>query len=238
MNILITGGTGFIGSALCSRLLELKHNVVVMSRYPDSIGESIEVITDLDQLKDDVRYDVVINLTGEPIANKRWNKRQKKRISSSRLSTTHKLIEYFKEAELKPELFISGSAIGYYGVSLTNDAINESATGDESFSSLLCQKWEEKALQAETLGIRTCLLRTGIVLGKGGGALQKMLFPFKIGLGGSIGNGRQWMSWIHLDDLIGIFCTALIMKVSVALLTVRHLIRLPIEYLRKPWEEL
>jgi uncharacterized protein (TIGR01777 family) len=101
-------------------------------------------------------------------------------------------------------LLISGSAIGYYGISETNDIVDEEASGDDSFSSQLCQQWEEVASQATTLGIRTCFLRTGIVLGKGGGALSKMLLPFKIGLGGRIGQGKQWMSWIHLDDLIGI----------------------------------
>ena len=156
------------------------------------------------QLKNDTVFDVVINLAGEPIADKRWSDRQKQRISSSSLDTTQKLIAYFKAMEHKPKLFISGSAIGYYGVAENSDIVDETGSGDESFSSQLCQQWETTALQAEALGIRTCLLRTGIVLGKGGGALRKMLPPFKMGLGGKIGNGQQWMPWIHLDDLVGI----------------------------------
>ncbi len=204
MNFLITGGTGFIGSALCSRLLEDKHDIVILSRHPDAIKAPVTAISNLDQLKSDTAFDVVINLAGEPIANKRWSDQQKQRISRSRLDTTQKLISYFKTIEHKPKLFISGSAIGYYGTSETNDIVDETEHGDDSFSSQLCQQWEATALQAQTLGIRTCLLRTGIVLGKGGGALSKMLPPFKVGLGGKIGRGKQWMSWIHLDDLVGI----------------------------------
>ena len=204
MNLLITGGTGFIGSALCSRLLKDKHDIVVLSRHPEAIKAPIIGISDLEQLKSDVIFDIVINLAGEPIADKRWSAQQKQRILNSRLDATEKLIVYFKTTEQKPKLLINGSAIGYYGISETNDIVDETVSGDDSFSSQLCQQWETTALQAQTLGIRTCLLRTGIVLGKGGGALSKMLLPFKIGLGGRIGQGKQWMSWIHLDDLVGI----------------------------------
>ncbi|PCI21853.1 MAG: TIGR01777 family protein [Piscirickettsiaceae bacterium] len=204
MNVLITGGTGFIGSALCTRLLEGKHDITVLSRHPEAIKAPLKGVRELEQLTDDVVFDSVINLAGEPIANKRWSEQQKQRILSSRLDTTEKLIRYFKIIKHKPRVFISGSAIGYYGLGETNDSLDESATGDESFSSQLCQQWESAALQAEALGIRTCLLRTGIVLGKGGGALSKMLPPFKMGLGGRMGTGKHWMSWIHLDDLMGI----------------------------------
>jgi uncharacterized protein (TIGR01777 family) len=204
MNLLITGGTGFIGSALCARLLEEKHHIVVLSRYPEAIKLPIKAVTDLEQLTDDDIFDVVINLAGEPIANKRWSDQQKQHIFSSRIDTTETLIAYFKKSKNKPKLLINGSAIGYYGIGRTNDAIDEKAGGDDSFSSQLCQKWEATALAAEALGIRTCLLRTGIVIGKNGGALNKMLLPFKMGLGGRIGHGKQWMPWIHLDDLVGI----------------------------------
>jgi uncharacterized protein (TIGR01777 family) len=204
MNLLITGGTGFIGSALCARLLEEKHHIVVLSRHPEAIKLPIKAVADLEQLTDDDIFDVVINLAGEPIANKRWSVQQKQRIFSSRIDTTATLIAYFKKSKNKPKLLINGSAIGYYGIGRTNDVIDEKAGSDDSFSSQLCQKWETTALTAEALGIRTCLLRTGIVLGKNGGALSKMLLPFKMGLGGRIGHGKQWMPWIHLDDLVGI----------------------------------
>lgn len=204
MNILITGGTGFIGSALCSRLLEENNKIVILSRHPEKIKPPIKAITDLNDLKDSDIFDVVINLSGEPIANKRWSDKQKHQIFSSRIDITEKLISYFEKSENKPKLFISGSAIGYYGIDKSDNSIEEKETGDNSFSSKLCQKWEVTALKAEKLGIRTCLLRTGIVLGKNGGALSKMLLPFKMCLGGRIGNGKQWMSWVHIDDLVGI----------------------------------
>lgn len=205
MNFLITGGTGFIGSKLCACLLEYQHNIVVLTRHPEKIkGNNIKGISQLEQLTAEISFDTVINLAGEPIADKRWSQQQKELIYNSRINTTNELIKYFNKTRHKPELFISASAIGYYGISKTNTSVNEEATGDQSFSSQLCQQWEAVALQANALGIRTCLLRTGIVLGKDGGALKKMLPPFKLGLGGKIGDGYQWMSWIHLGDLVGI----------------------------------
>jgi uncharacterized protein (TIGR01777 family) len=204
MNLLITGGTGFIGSALCTRLLDEKHSIVVLSRHPETIKLPIKAVSSLEQLTDDDIFNVVINLAGEPIADKRWSDQRKNRIYASRIVTTEALIAYLKKSINKPKLLISGSAIGYYGIDGTDDIIDENSGNDDSFSSELCQKWETAALKAESLGIRTCLLRTGIVLGKNGGALSKMLPPFKMGLGGKIGHGKQWMSWIHLDDLVGI----------------------------------
>jgi uncharacterized protein (TIGR01777 family) len=204
MNLLITGGTGFIGSSLCARLLKDNHNLTLLTRHPEQIRAPVNAIAEIEQLNVDMIFDVVINLAGEPIANKRWTNKQKQRILSSRLDITQQLITFLVKVENKPALLINGSAIGYYGISKTNNFIDENAEGDDSFSSQLCQQWETAALQAEAIGIRTCLIRTGIVLGKGGGALKKMLLPFKMGFGGRIGNGKQWMSWIHLDDLVGI----------------------------------
>jgi uncharacterized protein (TIGR01777 family) len=214
MNFLISGGTGFIGSALCAHLLKKNHTIVIKTRHPEKVDGSMRGVNRLSDLAPEERFDVVINLTGEPIADKRWSTNQKKKILDSRLDTTEEIITFLKHTKHKPALFISGSAIGFYGVDSSegseNDAIAEDVTlggknlGDDSFSSRLCKQWEASALQAESLGIRTCLLRTGIVLGSGGGALAKMTLPFKLGLGGKIGSGKQWMPWIHLDDLIGI----------------------------------
>ena len=207
MKILITGGKGLRGTDLCAQLLEeKKHDIIILSRHPEKVKTPFRSISDLEELEKDLSIDIVVNLAGESIANKRWSDQQKKRIISSRIDTTQKLINYFKKIEHKPELLINGSAIGYYGIGEKKEPINESATGDTSFSSQLCRQWESVAMEAESMGIRTCLLRTGIVLGKGGGALSKMIPPFKMGLGGKIGSGNQWMSWIHIDDLVGIIC--------------------------------
>ena len=205
MNILITGGTGFIGSAVCKKLLENKNNnLTLLSRNPEKVKIPVKAISSLKQLEKDESFDIIINLAGEPIADKRWTERQKHKIVTSRIDTTDKVIEFIKTAKNKPELLINGSAIGYYGIDKTDMEIDENGTGDNSFSSDLCKQWEATALQANSFGVRTCLLRTGIVLGKNGGALSKMLTPFKMGIGGKIGSGRQWMPWIHLHDLVGI----------------------------------
>ena len=207
MNVLITGGTGFIGKVLCKRLLAEGHSLFILTRRPENVMGQVKAISQLSELPDSSeasRIDAVINLAGEPIANKRWSVKQKELIISSRLDTTRKLIDYFKEVTHLPSVFISGSAIGYYGAGVSNEVHKENAAGDDSFSSKLCQQWESTALEAEGMGIRTCLLRTGIVLGKDGGALSKMLLPFKLGLGGRVGRGDQWMPWIHVDDLVSI----------------------------------
>lgn len=204
---LITGGSGFIGSRLISVLLDEGHKVTVLTRNPTKTAQQFDnkvaVIDNLELLQDDVVFDVVINLAGQGIVDKRWNETIKKQIRDSRLNTTQALIIFLQRVKKKPELLISGSAIGYYGVR-GDERVDEQDTGDNSFSSILCTDWEREASHAESLGIRICYLRTGIVLGKNGGALAKMLTPFKMGLGGSMGDGKQWMSWVHVDDLIGI----------------------------------
>ncbi len=204
----MTGGTGFIGRSLCERLLRDGHSLVLLTRTPNKINAPVKAVDKLSFLGSEIVFDIVINLAGEPIADKRWSIAQQERIIQSRLQTTEDLISYFKLTTHLPKLLISGSAIGYYGIKQSDLPVDETVHGDESFSSQLCQQWESIAMQAEQLGVRTCLLRTGIVLGKNGGALSKMLPAFQLGIGGKIGSGKQWMPWIHLDDLIGIilFC--------------------------------
>ena len=206
-NCFITGGSGFIGKALVPSLLDSGMNVTILSRSPEDTKQffngSVSVISDIADLDQTEHFDYVINLAGFGIADKRWSDTVKQTILDSRIKTTAALIDYFKRVETKPTTFISGSAIGVYGLR-DDQQLDESAGGDYSFSSQLCQQWESEAQQAEALGIRTCYLRTGVVLGKGGGALSKMIPPFKFGLGGPMGSGKQWMSWIHRDDIVGI----------------------------------
>jgi uncharacterized protein (TIGR01777 family) len=205
--LLITGGSGFIGSRLVPVLTEQGYDVTVLSRNPEKtalhFNQTITSVKQLDELHTAGAFDVVINLAGQGITDKRWTANIKKQLRDSRIVTTQNLITYLRTSENKPECLISGSAIGYYG-DQGEKTVDEGASGDSSFSSKLCFDWEHVAKQAEELGIRTCYLRTGIVLGKKGGALSKMIPAFKLGLGGPMGNGRQWMSWIHIDDLIGI----------------------------------
>ncbi len=175
MDILITGGSGFIGSQLNQHFTQRGYRV---SNHPR--GQAISL---------DKAYDVIINLAGHSLNKNRWNSQVKKLIYDSRLQTTQRIIDYVREVSVKPKLLISGSAIGYY-------------EAENTFAHQLCSDWEAKAREAEQYGVRVCLMRTGIVLGKQGGALATLLFPFKLGLGAQLGSGSQWMSWIHMEDLI------------------------------------
>ena len=213
-NILITGATGFIGTQLCKALLSQGHELTLLirdSRKAASLleqGHRLTLIHSLDQLKSSDVFHSIINLAGEPIADGRWSARKKQRILDSRLNTTRQIINHIRSARVKPKVLISGSAIGYY-VPRDDALITELSPGTPSFSHQLCVQWEEAANQARQFGVRVCLLRTGIVLGKTGGALAAMLIPYSYGLGGKLGNGNQWMSWIHITDMIGIILQTL-----------------------------
>ncbi len=207
MNILMTGGTGFIGRALVNSLLKEGHKVTVLSRTPDSvnkiIGNKLTTLSNLDQLNSEHSFQVIINLAGAPIFDNHWSETRKKVIRDSRIKLTEQLLAYIERAGVKPELLISGSAIGYYG-DQGNSVLNEASPVHPDFSQRLCADWESTAQQAERFGVRVCLIRTGLVLAYDGGLLQRMLRPFNLGLGGILGNGQQWMSWIHRDDWISI----------------------------------
>ncbi len=207
MKILITGGTGLIGRALCRDLLAAGHQLTVLSRRPESVkakcGGAVEAISSLSQWDDNRTFDAVINLAGEPIVDARWTESRKKALWDSRVALTEKLVERIRHARHKPAVLLSGSAIGYYG-DRADQVLDESSTSASDFAARLCQAWEAAALEATDLGVRVCLLRTGLVLSRQGGFLARMLPPFKLGLGASLGNGRQWLSWIHLDDYIAI----------------------------------
>jgi len=211
MKILISGATGLIGRALCHVLNEDGHTIVGVSRSSRkpsglNVGEMYQWDSQagpppeaaLDQV------DAVINLAGEPIAAKRWSDQQKKSIRDSRIVTTRNLVEGMRRAKRKPEVFVSSSAVGYYG-NRGDERLEETSPPGRGFMSEVCQEWEREAARASELGIRVVFVRTGVVLSADGGALEKMLPPFKMGAGGRLGSGKQWFPWIHIDDIVGIF---------------------------------
>lgn len=212
VRVVVTGGTGFIGRPLCQRLVSLGHTVTVLTRDPAAararldppvslIGwEGFRGPTDglLAALGDS---DVIINLAGAPIAAGRWTAQAKARLRNSREGTTSALVAALSKLRPRPVLLISASAIGYYGPR-QDEALTEESPSGSGFLASLCREWEAAARAAERLGVRVVLPRIGVVLGRHGGALAKMLPAFRLGLGGPVGSGAQWMSWIHLDDLI------------------------------------
>lgn len=205
MKVLLTGATGFIGQALSRKLLEQEHVVYAwvrdLARAQSGLDKNVHCFTDLEEIRD-VDIDALINLAGEPIADKRWTVERKQRLLDSRVGVTQHLYDFFSTQKKSPAIVLSGSAIGYYGSQDRQLPLTESSDPVDGFSHTLCQEWEQAAMLFTRLQSRVCLLRTGIVLGKGGGALAKLLPPFRLGLGGPIGNGSQVMSWIHINDWI------------------------------------
>ncbi|UJF18790.1 TIGR01777 family oxidoreductase [Vibrio sp. SS-MA-C1-2] len=204
MRILLTGGTGFIGRELVHHLNQ--ELLTVMSRNPHNaypiVGHHIRIISNLDCLNDLNDFDAVINLAGEPIVNKRWSRHQKHIICSSRWNITEQLVALFKKSSEPPHTFISGSAVGIYGDHGNNIIDETSEPVQSSFAYNVCHQWESIAKQAENEKTRVCLLRTGIVLSKRGGALAKMLPSFQFAAGAILGSGNQYFPWIHIDDMI------------------------------------
>ena len=209
--VLITGGTGFIGSALARRLLSEDVGVDILTRnrekVRDQFGGQVRAVQALGEIDHDGQLEpprVIVNLAGKNLGAQRWNERVKRELVESRVATTRHVVEYIRDASQRPELLISGSAVGYYGAR-GSEVLDESSPPGDEFQSHLCEEWEETALAAANYGVRVCLSRTGIVLGPGGGILGQLAPLFRKGLGAIVGSGRQWVSWIALDDLIALF---------------------------------
>ena len=203
-HLLVTGATGFIGRRLVEALTAAGHDVTVLTRNPrkiEMLRPPFRVVTSLDQITSDESINAIINLAGEPIADGLWTSRRRRRILRSRLRVTRDVVRLVTRLEKRPEVLISGSAIGWYGL-WQDEALTEFDGGKSCFTHRVCEAWERAAVRARSLGIRVVLLRIGVVLGTEGGLLSRLLTPFEYGLGGPIGLGTQWMSWIERDDLV------------------------------------
>ena len=211
-NILITGGTGLIGRELQRLLKEKGYETAVLSRSRKS-GDGRTFYWDYEKgILDEEALsfaDAIIHLAGENISARRWKAKQKKRILDSRVQTTDLLVEKIKASGKKPEVFISASAVGYYGSTLLNWSYHEENEPGEDFLADVTSQWEHSSLPIEVMGIRRVVLRTGVVLSESGGALPQMMTPVKRGLGAPLGSGKQMVSWISLEDLVNLYVFAL-----------------------------
>lgn len=199
MHILLTGGTGLIGTALCGALSAQGSQLTVLSRSARRSVQGRTFITHLEQCASPV--DAVINLAGAGLADRRWTAAYKRTIVRSRIDLTQQLVSWIESQTTRPKTLISASAIGYYGAS-PDDAFTEQGTPGTGFAADLCQRWEQEALRAEALAVDVAVLRLGVVLANEGGALGKMTQSFRFGVESWLGAGEQWLSWIHIDDVV------------------------------------
>jgi uncharacterized protein (TIGR01777 family) len=208
MNITVTGSTGFIGNRLVHELLRAGHSIHALGRkrnegLPQAVAFTEWRSTETEPPTESLATaDAIVNLAGEPVAQ-RWTPEVKRRIRSSRVDGTRNLVNGLAKQSNRPRVLVCASAIGYYG-SRGDEVLSETSAPGSDFLAQVVINWEQAARQAEALGIRVVSLRFGVVLGKDGGALAKMLPPFKLGVGGRLASGQQWMSWIHVDDVIGL----------------------------------
>jgi len=204
MRILITGGTGFIGHALCPRLAAAGHEVVIVTRQgsPQLPPGVSKAVNHLDGLAAD-EFGAVINLAGAPIGDARWTESRKKLLLDSRVNTTASLVDWIRRASKRPPTLVSASAVGYYGEQ-GDRPITEDTPPTRGFAHDLCAAWELEAEKASALGVRVCMVRIGVVLDRDGGALAKMLPAFRLGAGGRLGSGRHYFPWIHREDIAAI----------------------------------
>ncbi len=204
MNVFITGGTGFVGSALSQTLAGRSDQLTVLTRNAGNAQQRVGVpINAVESLADAnlPSMDAVVNLAGLPIADRRWSEKRKRALYASRVDLTKQLVDALAEQEKPPKVLVSASAVGFYGDG-GDSLLDEQSRPHPDFSHDLCAAWEAAALRAEKLGMRVCIIRIGLVMGPGGGMLRRMLPAFKLGLGGRMGSGQQWMSWVSLQDLV------------------------------------
>ncbi len=205
MDILITGGTGAIGRVLCRVLRQRGYRLTVLSRRPEKVaaicGEGVAAVSSLLQLPASTHFDAVVNLAGEPVIGPYWTETRKKILWDSRVTLSGQLVEFMERAESRPGVLINASAVGYYGDG-GDRIIDENSEGGGGFAHQLCADWEKAANRAGQFGVRVCIVRFGLVLMRHGGLLQRMLPSFRLGLGAKLGDGRQWMAWIHVQDLV------------------------------------
>lgn len=208
MHILLTGGTGLIGQHLCQVWRQQGHRLTVWSRRPEQVakicGTGVRGVARLEDIADEDEVDAVVNLAGAPIADRPWTGARRNLLWTSRVTLTEQLLAWLERRERRPQVLISGSAVGWYGDGGERELTEASPPVKEDFASQLCIAWEETAQRAEALGIRVVLVRTGLVLAADGGFLSRLRLPYKLGLGGPLGDGRQWMPWVHIDDQIGL----------------------------------
>lgn len=207
MRILLTGATGLIGRSLCRYWQGQGHELLVWSRRPEQVarlcGDAVRGVARLEDLGD-IKLHAVVNLAGAPIANRRWTRRRKAELWKSRIQLTEHLVEWLASLSSQPDVLISGSAMGWYGDGGEHWLREEEAPLSRDFASQLCIAWEESAQRAQELGMRVVLIRTGLVLSREGGFLGRLLPIFRMGLGGRLGAGRQWMPWVHLHDQVAL----------------------------------
>ena len=213
MNVLITGGSGFIGRALCARLAAGGHRLIVLSRRPAKarplLPADTRVVASLDEIDDDEALDGIVNLAGENLFSGRWTAPRKDRLLASRVETTAAVIALARRLRRTPEVLVSGSAVGFYGDAGDAELTEYSSARRKDFGYRLCDAWEQRARDALSLGMRLCVIRTGIVLGRDGGMLAKLWPVYRLGLGARLGKGSQWLSWIHIEDMVTILERAL-----------------------------
>ena len=213
-NILVTGGTGFVGTRLVAALVAARHHVTVLTRdmrKADQLTHPVRVISSLDMIDDDDRFDAIVNLAGDSVANGLWTANKRAKIIASRVEMTRALQALIARLNHKPECLINGSAVGWYGLQDDGDdtELTEDAPAKPAFVHDVCETWEQETIPIGAQGVRVVILRIGLVLGVDGGMLAKLLTPFEFGGGGIMGHGRQWMPWIEHDDMICVIAFAI-----------------------------